>query len=69
MATKRPAKIASAKKGSATKKSCPTCETEMVVSKILRQTGPSGMFWLCENNSCNTLVAISGAAAGQLDFS
>ncbi len=68
MATKKPAKIASNKKGTRNKKLCPECETDMVVSKILRDNGPSGMFWLCQEGKCNTLVAISGARAGVLKF-
>ena len=66
MAARRPAKIASAKKGKGTQKSCPTCENEMQIAKLIRTTGPSGMFWLCQNGSCNTLVTTAGAHAGTL---
>ncbi len=68
MATKRPAKIASAKKGKAQAKLCPECESEMTISKILRVEAASGMFWLCGNNSCATMVATSGANAGKLEL-
>jgi ssDNA-binding Zn-finger/Zn-ribbon topoisomerase 1 len=68
MATKRPAKIASAKKGKAESKHCPACDSEMQISKILRVTDASGMFWLCTNNSCATMVATSGAPAGQIEL-
>lgn len=68
MATKRPAKIASQKKGKAWKRACPACETEMDMARILRAKGPSGMYWLCQNNSCNTMVTTSGAVAGTLDI-
>jgi len=68
MATKRPAKIASAKKGKAQSKHCPECDSEMTISKILRQSAASGMFWLCSNNSCATMVATSGAPAGKIDL-
>ena len=68
MATRRPAKIASAKKGKAAAKLCPECEGEMQISKLIRVNGPSGMFWLCQNNSCNHLVTTAGASAGSLQF-
>lgn len=68
MATKRPAKIASAKKGKSQAKHCPECDSEMQISKVLRVTGASGMYWLCSNNSCATLVATSGARAGALEL-
>ncbi len=66
MAARRPAKIASAKKGKANAKACPVCEGEMQISKLIRVSGPSGMFWLCQNGSCNSLVTTAGAAAGAL---
>ena len=69
MATRRPAKIASSKKGKRDVRLCPTCQTEMQVTQLIRVSGPSGMFWLCQNGSCNTLVATSGAAAGTLELS
>lgn len=69
MATRRPAKIASAKKGKRDQKLCPDCETEMEVTQLIRTSGPSGMFWLCENNSCNTLLSTAGARAGKLELS
>lgn len=66
MATRRPAKIASAKKGKATQKQCPECDNEMQIAKLIRVSGPSGMFWLCQNGSCNSLVTTAGARAGKL---
>ena len=68
MATRRPAKIASAKKGKAIGKLCPECNGEMQVAKLIRESGPSGMFWLCQNGSCNCLVTTAGARAGSLTF-
>lgn len=68
MATRRPAKIASAKKGKAAAKLCPVCEGEMQISKLIRVTGPSGMFWVCQNASCSTLVTTAGANAGKLEL-
>ena len=68
MATRRPAKIASQKLGKAEVRHCPECDTEMQISKIIRASGPSGMFWLCTNNSCGTVVSTAGAKVGQLDL-
>lgn len=68
MATRRPAKIASQKKGKGILKHCPTCDGEMQVTQLIRVTSPSGMFWLCQNASCNALVTTAGADAGTLTF-
>lgn len=45
MATKRPAKISKAKKVIA-QRICPTTGKPMVPVKMLRQNGPSGMYWM-----------------------
>lgn len=68
MATKKPAKIASAKKGKASARPCPVCGTDMAMAKVLRVEASSGMYWLCTNNSCNSMVTTSGAQAGALDI-
>lgn len=68
MATKKPAKIASAKKGKAAARPCPTCGTDMAMAKVLRVEESSGMYWLCTNNTCNTMVTTSGARAGVLEI-
>jgi ssDNA-binding Zn-finger/Zn-ribbon topoisomerase 1 len=68
MATKKPAKIASKKKGGAVAKSCPVCASPMVISKILRSEGPSGMFWLCSSNTCSTILSTAGANLGKLQM-
>ncbi|QED30192.1 hypothetical protein FRD01_23750 [Microvenator marinus] len=68
MATKKPAKIASAKKGKGWVRTCPACNSDMAMAKILRVEASSGMFWLCSNASCNTLVTSAGANAGVLDL-
>jgi hypothetical protein len=47
-AKKRPAKLASSKKKGG-ERSCPTCDKDMQVVKIIRHSGPSGMFWRCES--------------------
>lgn len=42
------ARLASKKK-TGSHKACPTCSKDMVVVKIVRHSGPSGMFWRCES--------------------
>ena len=68
MATKRPAKIASSKKGKKEARLCPACQSEMQITKLIRVSGPSGMFWVCQSATCSSLVATSGAMAGKLDL-
>lgn len=46
---KKPAKIASQKKGKAHKKLCTDTGKEMMVVKLMRADGPSGMFWVHED--------------------
>ena len=45
MATKRPAKIASKRKA-AYSKVCPVTNKPMVPVKMMRHSGPSGMYWM-----------------------
>jgi hypothetical protein len=40
----------------------------MSMAKILRVEGSSGMYWLCTNATCSTMVTTSGANAGVLDL-
>ena len=49
MAGRRPAKIASKKKGKAIGKICPETGKPMIVVKLIRAEGPSGMFWVHED--------------------
>ncbi len=49
MAGRRPAKIASKKKGKAVGKVCPETGKSMIVVKLIRANGPSGMFWVHED--------------------
>ena len=64
---KKKAKIASKKKGRATTRSCPVCETEMQMTRVIRYSeGPSGMVWACTNTSCLALVSKHGAHVGSL---
>ena len=49
MATKKPAKIASKKKGKAVAKECPQTGKPMIVAKLVRPSGASGMYWVHED--------------------
>ena len=48
MAARRPAKIASKKKGKAEAKTHPVTGKPLVIGKILSANGPSGMYWVPE---------------------
>ena len=49
MATRRPAKIASKKKGKAVAKVCPATGKPMMVVRLVRADGPTGMYWVHED--------------------
>ena len=49
MAARRPAKIASKKKGKAVAKVCPETGKPMMVVKLVRAQGGSGMYWVHED--------------------
>ena len=68
MAKKKKAKIASQKKkGLSTGRGCPVCETEMKMTRVMRfSDGPSGMLWVCTNNSCMAIVSKHGTHVGSL---
>ncbi len=68
MAARRPAKIASKKKGSASSKECPTCASPMQITKVLRTSGPSGMFWVCTDVKCGTTTTPQGVLTGKLQL-
>ena len=64
---KKKAKIASKKKGRPLTRSCPVCETEMKITKVMRYSeGPRGILWVCENESCLTIVSKHGVQKGSL---
>ena len=46
MAARRPAKIASSKKGSGFTRLCPETGKPMSPVRVFRQDGPSGMYWV-----------------------
>lgn len=67
MATKRPSKIASKKKGKGSESACPTCSGEMQMSRIVRSSeGPSGMYWVCTSASCMAVVSKHSVHVGSL---
>lgn len=49
MAARRPAKIASQKKRGQAKKTCPVTGKPMIIAKLVRADGPSGMYWVHED--------------------
>ena len=68
MATKRPAKIASSKKAKQSK-TCPSCETEMEITKVIRsQSAGSGIYWICQNAKCGCQLTTAGAEVGSLEL-
>ncbi len=67
MATKRPSKIASKKKGKGSENACPKCASEMQMSRVMRSTeGPSGMFWVCTSATCMAVVSKHAVEMGSL---
>lgn len=67
MATKRPAKIASKKKGKASARTCPVCQTDMQISRVVRSSeGPSGMLWVCTSATCMAVMTKHGVHVGSL---
>ncbi len=60
-------KIASRKKKKATSRTCPVCDSEMEVTRVMRYSeGAGGMLWACTNTSCLTLVSKDGVKVGTL---
>ncbi|PIW00674.1 MAG: hypothetical protein COW42_07095 [Deltaproteobacteria bacterium CG17_big_fil_post_rev_8_21_14_2_50_63_7] len=62
MAARRPAKIATKKRGGFVKL-CPSCKSNdkdspMSIVKMVRQTKPSGMYWVC--GTCEAEVPTRG---------
>ena len=49
MAARRPAKIASSKKGKATAKVHPETGKPLMIAKVVRASGPSGIYWVPED--------------------
>jgi ssDNA-binding Zn-finger/Zn-ribbon topoisomerase 1 len=47
---------------------CPKCGNEMSMTRIIRTEGPSGMFWVCDDYSCGTVVNKSGVEVEQLNL-
>ncbi|MGM0556509.1 MAG: hypothetical protein ACQEVA_09055 [Myxococcota bacterium] len=60
------AKIASKKKQKAETKVCPDCGSEMEMSRVMRDIGSSGMFWVCTDYKCGARVAKSGLKVDNL---
>jgi ssDNA-binding Zn-finger/Zn-ribbon topoisomerase 1 len=63
-----PAKIASQKRDSGIKKSCPECDSDMEMTRVMRPNGPSGMFWVCTDYKCATIISKSGVRLDALEL-
>lgn len=49
-------------------RTCPECSGEMSMAEVIRLEGSSGMFWLCDDQSCAALVNKSGVQVDQLEL-
>ncbi|QDG54013.1 hypothetical protein FIV42_25715 [Persicimonas caeni] len=65
---RKPAKIASQKRDAGIKKTCPTCESEMEMTRVMRSEGPSGMYWVCTDYKCATVLTKTGVQLEQLEL-
>lgn len=65
---RKPAKIASQKKSSGIKKNCPECDSEMEMTRIIRTQGPSGMFWVCSDYKCASVISKTGVRLDALEL-
>lgn len=65
---RKPAKIASQKRDDGIKKKCPECESDMEMTRVMRTEGPSGMFWVCTDYKCATIVSKTGVQLDALEL-
>lgn len=65
---RKPAKIASQKRESGTKKACPECGSDMEMTRVMRADGPSGMFWVCTDYKCGSIVSKAGVKLDALEL-
>ena len=56
---RRPAKIASKRKEGAAIRTCPETGKSMVPVRVVRQNGPTGMFWVVTEDFDGSAKAIS----------
>lgn len=61
-------KIASQKARSGAKKTCPECSSDMEMTRVVRSDGPSGMFWICTDYKCATIVSKAGVRLESLEL-
>ncbi|AWV88802.1 hypothetical protein [Bradymonas sediminis] len=66
---RKPAKIASQKRESDAKKTCTECDSIMEMTRMMRDQGPSGMYWVCSNYKCATIVSKTGVKLEALKLS
>ena len=65
---RKPAKIASQKKGRVAGRNCPECDSEMDMTRVMRSEGPSGMFWVCSDYKCATVISKAGVRLEALEL-
>jgi hypothetical protein len=65
---RKPAKIASQKRDSGTKKTCSECDSTMEMTRMMRIDGPSGMFWVCSDYKCASIVSKTGVKLDALEL-
>lgn len=65
---RKPAKIASQKTATGEKKNCPTCESAMEMTQMMRLDGPSGMFWVCSDYKCGCIISKTGVQLEALEL-
>lgn len=66
---RKPAKIASQQREEGTKKTCGECGSIMEMTRMMRDAGPSGMFWVCSNYKCASIVSKTGVTLKPLALS
>lgn len=57
---RKPAKIASQKTETGVKKLCTECDSAMEMTRMMRDKGPSGMYWVCSNYKCAAIESKAG---------
>lgn len=65
---RKPAKIASQKREASSKKTCPECQSGMEMTRMMRQDGPSGMFWVCSDYKCACIISKTGVRLDALEL-
>lgn len=62
------AKIASQRTEKGSKRTCPECDSEMEMTRVVRSEGPTGMFWVCTDYGCAAVVTKAGVKIESLEL-